>query len=428
MVVTANPDRYVRKIGSPSALVNALGTARTMPGYNNLRTADFLRRLTMAMGNGHDGELFNWVSEEHLADLLVNSPNNLDWFFLLRDSTYLPTRQTWEFLKSRSWSSQAVTELDRIVDDIHNGGFAPENELHLELEYSRYIRHGPPRGSREGGSKLSFEGFRMFPFVNPGEVIQAYLPELFAQGAAEEAFEVLRFIQQKTETGIPLLVIANLRFGAWFVVGPIEDYLRAKGVTVAQEYLKSLEFDVPNEHQPVPHISRETWKYIAANNPDVVVVDATGMPEKDGLTRFPAAMLGYITAFDAYNVAAGMPAWQPDTNKHHLVQRLSELGHSNSYRLEFWAPDLTERIFIGNRQYDSGFGQTGGERTLTILSSTSPSRYSSVFDDPEARLHGLEPVLTKKGIGWLPVAPDVDSYVAAIQTLMKARISELLVQ
>lgn len=217
----------------------------------------------------------------------------------------------------------------------------------------------------------------------------------YAELTAREAAKVLNLVGSKVDGSTPTLVIANKRYGSYFVVPPIEDSLADIDVKVVHEYVPSSGFifhDMPS----VRYISDETWEWIVQHNPNVFVVDGTSQPISNGLTRFPAAMWGYINAFNAYNAACGIkhPNQYIEFSAHWESQKLRRYKPSNGYRVGFWAPSMTPEIFIGGCRFvpDLVKEENGLTRDMTIVCSTSVGNGFSegYFDDPERHMRHVK--------------------------------------
>ncbi|MBI2141132.1 hypothetical protein HYU16_01785 [Candidatus Woesearchaeota archaeon] len=411
-------DEHVKRLGNPDTLVEALKAAGS-PGFSNFTAADFLRGLNLVLKNEEYRALFfKHISAADLVGLLKEPPVSLSYFETLQLMMLLPTPKILSFVFAAG--TDAKSDLEGIINGIHSGGFNPSDRLHLELEYSRYAtRFYSPFFETTipfPYCDMPFESFAKLPFLDGQEVILTDRDYREAEKTAKEALSVLNFVKGKVSPAVPLMVIGNMRYGSLFVVKPIEDYLAELGVKVVHdEYVSSSDFDRTDKR--VGDISKGTLDWIAENAPNVIVVDGTsnnhvfdewevGKPIDDAV-RFPAAMLGYIYAFR-------------DLNRYHELK----VPH---YELNFWAPEMRERVFVGEHEvrYKPVVGD--GSRELTIVCSTSlgPESSHGYFDNPEKRARRFVLGFTSSGLKWR-MAASTDDFVEAVQQHMKVVIAELL--
>ena len=285
--------RYAAKLGNHPKIAAATASVPSSDGY---WAADILRRFDMIFQTtDYRTAFFDAIDTEALAGFMQYPPLLGEPFQLLYSNSLLPTPE----ILNRVMQGD-ISTIENAKQAIKDGKFDLSNPLHVELEYSRHVMNGS-KVIRKNGSehehKFSFETFRQLPWVENQEVVLTDMVYSDISRTARDAAAVFEFIVGKQGVN-PLLVIGNKRYGSNFVVNPIEGRLSGEGIKVAHEHISSFTFYGKNRHE-VGYISPQTWQYILESSPDVVIVDGTKDMEKDGLARFPAAMIGYsIQAFE----------------------------------------------------------------------------------------------------------------------------------
>lgn len=384
MILAAHPERYVRRINN---IFLTRAFERTGPSF---LTTDFLRRMSLSLDEQEAAIFFGNIYLEDLLDLLQNPPTSNAIFDLFKNQRFLPTPQILAYIKKYGAKAQALFESE--AKKIANGGFDLENPLHVELEYSRHSASG-------------FAHFKDLPWIEGKEVILNPYNMHMIERTAEEAIRVFNFIKENKRDKA-CLVVGNKRYGAFFVIDPLKPHLEKIGAKVIRGYIASTSLDVPD---PLHYsggwggvVDRLMSEYVDNEKPDVFIIDGTIRPVIAGLTRFSAAMWGYIKAFQRHNSRKTSP--------------------ENQYALKFWAPEITERFFVGRKEYIPA--TTDAKNLVTIISSTGIGEDLSgaYFDDPEIRAKSLESGFTSKGFTQQPTAPSEQAYVAAVQSEMQKYI------
>jgi hypothetical protein len=388
--------------------------------------ADYLRRLSLILAdNDYAAHFLKCISEEDLTKIMVTMPVSNSWLEALINEHFLPTPAILSFVLERQGTAKSCLE-QRILE-ITKGGFNPSSPLDIEIEYSRHI-FGPrairPDESLElrtqyaalGVSReylrsayghdiaFKFSDFAGLPFRKGTEPI-FYGKELVAADAtAKEAVAVFNLIKAKMRNGVQMMVIGNRRYGQCFVVNIIEKYLIELGAKVVYETISSFKHDRINpEFLDNYELSEETFQWVTDNSPDIAVVDGTkNIGGRHGNTRFPAAMGGYMAAFSP-----------------------------NKFRINFWAPNLTPEISLGNA--DSYKPQVSGTATreLYIISAAGPKDEGgsgAYFDDPEMNLVEENFFFSKTGFTRGRIWGSVEDYASSMQELVTNRVTELIRQ
>ncbi len=394
-MIPHNAQKFARMLGCNPDYV------RTLNG--DIRAADFLRRAAALVDDDAYGCGFKeGVVCEGLGMLLEDPSSRFRIFESLYSARILPTPAVVSFILQHNTSV-----LESIIDSIKSGHF-DGSDLHKELEFSRY--------QMDGGS-ISFDSFRKLPEL--GQLNLGVVEYRYADKAVEDALEVYSVIKAKANDKTPLLVIGNKRYGSLFVIEPLKDFL--EDIKVVFECI----FSTYSKKGKSGFLDKDTWKYIAENNPNVIVVDGTGNSVHNGFSRFPAAMWGYIEAFKAYNDACGLKT--PVTEAYRGVdKKLSErlkkdFGPSKGYSIDFWCPDMLDRwAFLVGDDYCHPLFDHGGERELLIVSSKHAH-----FDDFDVSLiKNLRQGFSESGYCTRPLAENKDVFVKEIQDYMKERIAE----
>lgn len=401
MNASARPLKYANKLGNPKVVLDALEITQSKHG-----AADFLRRLNMAFQDEeYKKQFFGVVSIDRLVSWLENSPSTNELFDILYSVELMPTPEILSFAEQ-----EGKEGLEQRIQEIKEGGFDLSNQLHVELEYSKYKMNGLPKAveSEWKYQNLSLENFSELPWIENKNIVLNKEDHKRIKSTAKETLNVFNLIKEKQQEEIPTLVIGNERYGDMFVVEPIKKYLENIGVEVTRMHVSSFNydtqsrFDTPSKiSEEVPRIPHKILEYIIKNKPNIFVVDSTKQSKcENGATRFPAAIQGYINAFE----------------------NLDEL---NDYEIELWSPKLTEKVFIGEYEYKSQ--STGNkDRKVTMISSASMKGSGADFDDPEEYAKNYRLGFTSKGLGCSQVSKDTHMFVKLIQEYMKMEIKKRL--
>lgn len=393
-----------------------------------------MRRINCILAEPeYRNKFFGHISEEDFARLLTIRPISNEWLEALQSRKLLPTPALLSFALQQGKS--AKSSLEAIATDIGNGKFDKTDQLHVETAYSRYVLEGPPTSKSFVPSNLSLQKFVQLPTEDSNVRVSNYDLEYVlekTQETADEAVEVFNFITAQPNSRVPKLVIANQRYGSLFVIHPISDYLAKAGVHVINQTVSSKEFDIlKNAALTEPaRLSYEAVDWITTHKPDVFVVDGTLESERSGMARFPAAMLGYLNEFKAYNAARGIGASAAPRE----VERLAQFNPQHSYQFRFWTPDgEQQQFFVGDfriRAEDLSVATDKETRKLTIMSSIGISVGGShaYFDDPEDLASKEVLCFTKSGLGVRRFCDEEKALVSFAQQRMKETIVERLGQ
>lgn len=360
---------------------------------------DLLRRLDLILTDQDYRErFFETVDAETLASMMSFPPPETRSLEILQRMHLLPTPEIWK--AAQHYDAREIFELTQA--DISAGGFDVSNPLHVELEYSRQ------KFDRSWWRYAKFLEFKRLGMLEK----DIYMNERDFRETdivAGEAAELLKFILA-TRNGSPMLVVGNRRYGADYFVTPIEQILADSGISVSYDHVSST---FASRYGPLECLSVD-WRRIAADSPDIVIVDATTRPTKSAKTRFPEAFSAYLRTFEAYNHECA-------TDTSHFP-----VNPTRPYRINLWAPVMTDEIFIGDTLYKSPMNTNDGP-TVT-LASASDSRVQHVhsFDDIERQAEHKVYGFTKYGFTSVPKAKNWIDYMAEIQREIRERIPKYL--
>ncbi len=383
--------KYARELGSHQTILEALDDSN----LNDYRAGDFLRRLKLLLPErDYRQQFFDYLESAKLRQWLLQPPVSNITVETIRALHLLPTSSLVKYIEQRE-GNDIRDDLEEKIAFISQGGFNPQDELHLELEYSRHIREYKEH------ERMAFETFRNLPWIENQALILTDYDTEYIKKTAEEAVNVFHIIdEKKKQSQLPLLVVGNIRYGWDFVVYPIKRQLEEIGAYVKREYISSTRWDFMKDYGGIEsHLSVEFWSFIDSLHPNVVVVDGTVRSHHEGKTRFPAAMLGYLDAFNEFNQS---------TDK--------------KYGFTFSAPKLTSSFFVGNEVY--GHQIKDYHRELCILSSTSWEGSQGHFDDPENQCSNRVYGFTSRGLEKRPRSTNYSLFVSTIQDIMKQEISK----
>jgi len=171
---------------------------------------------------------------------------------------------------------------------------------------------------------------------------------------------------------------------------PLEEHLRILGAKIAYERVSSMDHDFDASH-PIS-VSDKTRN--VSEEKDIIVVDGTSEPTKDKLSRFPAAMRGYIQAFP-------------------------------TRKITFWTANLTDPTYVGGILYNRC---ELGDGNLFLVNSTTQNHgiESGPFDDPEIYCRNTRDGFTRYGLASIQIAKSEREFVRTIQDIMKPIINKEL--
>ena len=386
--------RYSARFGNHPKITAAAANA------DSYWSTDLIRRLDLIFTDrNYASAFFDSISTEMLASMMRFQPPATEPFKLLHDMCLLPTPEIWAAAQEAG-----ADELFKSAQaGIEAGRFDYANPLHVELEYTRHKASERERGYMP----FSFDHFIQLPWLGDRNLIMTDSVYAQVEETAKQAAEVFKYISTR-QNGNPLLVIGNKRYGSYFVVRPIEERLTKEGVSVVHEYVTSFNYGYPQGFSAFGGPTNEVMRWINDNGPDVIVVDGTKNAESNGRARFPASFWGYINAFELYN-SGKCAKW---------------CGEVHRYKITFWAPEMTEKFFVGGHAFSPGNGQY--DREATMVSSTGSCSYA-YFDDPEGyveynRVYGF----AQNGFVSKPLAKNEDMFVSAVQREIKERVGKYL--
>ena len=364
---------YAERLGSP-------GVFRMLePGYNpGPAGLDYLRRLTVEFAGEQDlaKGFFAGFDKDELKILLDDPPRDSKLTQIYCNFGILPLRSIRAVVRT---DCNAADKLTATISSISKGNFDPDSELHRELVYS----------TNHGTLKLSYKEFKSLPWLEGTEVYLGGLAKIIEQTAIDSV-EAFKFIISAAKTGD--VVVGNETYGKQLAVLPIEDRLKAAGLNVQYNYVKSTDHDWYGGYYAAD--LGNLWQTLE-DSPDVFVVDGTMNITCAGKSRFPCSTLGYIAAFEKT---------RPD------------------YKLKFWAPEMGSEVIVGRSPYPS---RQEGTPSLWLLQTATFHGSGGRLDD--YRLYNpFIAGLDVTGAVVRQISPNVAALDEAIQKELRKTISKIL--
>ena len=122
---------YLKALGNHPKIIKALGAI----GGNSRN--DLLRRIHLTFTEDYSRLFFDVISDSHLEGLLRNPPVSNAVFDIFQQRMMLPTDSLLDFILACP-SKTVSRDLDSKLLEIESGNFDIKNQVHLELEYSKY--------------------------------------------------------------------------------------------------------------------------------------------------------------------------------------------------------------------------------------------------------------------------------------------------
>ena len=373
------------------------------------------------------------------------------------------------FLSRKASFESLLDELDRYREDTRNGRFNQDNIVQRDLEFRRfeyeYTRVLEPLSYElRGRYPAPMSTDDLYRLFNQLEQLPAPTMEEFHLNtrqiaevgrAAYEAAGFLQFLREfSARTSRHIVVVGNDRFGRQWFVEPIQKHL-GDGFTVRYERVRSgtsMRLSVPS---PFP---RQFVREINEHMPHIVIVDGCHAPGDPNVMALSRALRDYANWFAVFNDIraegdaikyqhqSSLPADHfPELKKWHEYARerqwLRELvSPGPTYKVTTWAPELKDRVRLGDIRVSRQPQKIAGEQPLVVLANpivyrTEGDDLTSVlrgttpryFDDPDEHFrssvvfgfgsHGLETRL---------IGTSTEIFVSTVQRHIEAEVDRLL--
>lgn len=343
----------------------------------------------------------------HLKLLYKNSEiaETVDELKLLLEEGIYPTAPLVLFAKNHGEKTGKL--LGSLRDQTEEGFFNPNDLIQRDLEFTKYLLMV---GSSD---ELRYEDFVNLEIPGNEEVVRKldFKEKMEAEAAAYEACKLYWFIRERVEAGRKVTVVGNRRYGDYFVVEPLRDYLEDLGVQVSSYKIPSSGTGGSTvvEVFPLPFVEG-----LMKEKPDIVIVDGTkSLFDELGNARLPKSMCGYINWFHAFNEAAGLKIKQKDLSivkeYRELVKKLKDLGPQTAYRISHYVPAARRSINIEDEIVELSVPAYGEPEVILAnplrktIEEATPSRFGQhqpgYLDDPEQFVKEDEIIaFTKTGV------------------------------
>lgn len=361
----------------------------------------------------------------------------------------VPTLNLAKFVNENN--DDAFEELNRLKKATENGNFERSNKLQMDLEYAKYLDLTSIKTA-----DASYENFSQIPYnseFGTTPIVLTDTDRMEARAAAIEASRVFWVVKERIDAGRKVLVVGNERYGKNFVVDPITADLEEIGARVASSYIRSAD----GYKQYIRVFNQETLKYVASEQPDIVVVDGTATPTTGNeKARYSRAMQGFYNWVNIFNEGASADVETaektdeknsdtdnlkvPQDKKYwSLRNRISALNPESTYDISFVSAYSMESVMLGHIPVDVVTPNDTNPRFIIVNSTIEPSMIKGLpedlakhspayFDDPENKSpidkkivftpKGLEEVQGKK--------VSTGRYIAAAKQEIKKAIPEMM--
>lgn len=284
----------------------------------------------------------------------------------------------------REGTSQGLQSLAKLQQNTTEGQFDPQNTAQRDLELMRYLELRKP----EANSSDEYQDFTGLPFIKAANKTEFGLSPKEASEARATAFEAALlywFLKERREAGRNTTILGNPRYGDYFIVTPLRDFLSDIGVNVSYYPIPpKVESHVSDTYDIKKLFSEHFIDYLVEEIPDLVIADGTANPTHDGIPRLPSAMFGHYMWFRAWNEAVGSPEQiLPDLQKklnlnssyRNLVQMIRDHNARTPYNITFWTPTEAQRIFIGTDRVDYRRAGRDGPQLILANPVVDPKAY-----------------------------------------------------
>ncbi len=403
-VVSAWVRRYVDGDISPEDLAKLVSNIRKIKAAENRVTKNkeisdeekkyfklFTRSLYVTEGLGEIDDLEGLINPDGIIDLI--------------NQNIFPTPIILEYVSTNGAGS--VNQLLEVLREAEAGNFNPNNELHRELQFARYLMMF---GSED--IAVQYDRFRKLPFIEEPKPPQTLSEEDLRETecTALEAARVYWLVKERVDVGRNVLVIANERYGKLFVTDPLAEELTSLGVRVDTTYVKS---GAAKDGTVEKIFDEETEQYIKQELPDVFVVDGTATPFASGKQgpRFSRAMIAFNKWFSESNMG---------------------------YRVAFWSFVESSKAQLGDVNVPFRRPDYDGPQAIIVNSTVSPKHAKQLskklkdhapgyFDDYEGNLGRGQNniVLSKTGLTQLPRMSE-KRYLSAVQRKIKEAVPSMI--
>ena len=372
-----------------------------------------------------------------------------------------------DYLSRNANFDELLGELTYLNEETRHGRFDINNPLQRDLEYKRYVseakrqREWPKTPSEQ---RAAFDKLAMLPPPQDTSEFQLTPEDLVeTKRAAYEAKLLLDFLSEcRTQTDRPIVVVGNERYGRQWIVEPLEGYLNGN-------------FEVRYDRVPshgsmrltVPHYLErfqrngfppEFMRQLSEQMPHVVIVDECSPRRTERFTKYPRGVRDLVNWFMVFNDirAEGNgsvyesdstlpPHHFPELRKWHefvvVRRRIREwITPGPTYKISHWAPELKERVIMGDMVIPSkppdfrdgkpqvilanpAIYRTEGDDLPAILKGTHPY----YFNDPEKQVkEEILPGFGAHGFETRVKGFTTDEYVAAVQKRIRIELEGML--
>jgi len=358
--------------------------AHVLTSKNMLKEPDLLI-ATVGIGlEPTDEQINSLLDKGYSREELLQRLQTINEWTTQTDTTITP--KLLDYLSGQQDLQTAFTELDELRERTQSGKFNLDNVLQCELEFDSYVKleaktFGPQRQNTSPNMTQMYEQFKGLEMLPPlqEEGITLTGQELIEiDRTAYEATGLVQFLTKfQEQTNRQIYVIGNNRYGEFFVVQPVEEFLD-RNIRIRYDRVSS----GGTGEDTVPDVFSSGFvRELAQGMPHIVIVDGANPPKDDNTSRFSRATLGYANWFALFNdIRAGgdISVYQSDSPfpEEHLIKlressqydplriQLEELvGSGQTYNVVQWMPELNDYVY---------YGDSGVVRKLVNLSTDHP--------------------------------------------------------
>lgn len=216
-----------------------------------------------------------------------------------------------------------------------------------------------------------------------------------AEITAFEAAQTYWFLRSRQESGRPVEVIGNQRYGKLFVIEPLEQLLKEVGISYTYPYIRStsaLSTDIQEVFED------QFVKKIITNSPDIVIVDGATRSFYQGYTRYPKSMyafLNWFLAFDEnlgdglHSIAVHRTRLFKENPRFMSLERMLRDQYPNrpEHQLSFWNPSPTDKILMGESSITLPFIYPSSHSPHIIFANPVSDPQTAAYPIEQMRLH-----------------------------------------
>lgn len=407
-----------------------------IPGRHEYETKKYIQKMYGCKRKGlEEQNILVLVGEYERGIKTKPTKEDLEANIVLSPNGIYPTEMLREFIKNNG----DINELVKLRGQTHEGRLDPNNSLQKELEYGNFVRIRGHKADYKEFSKLE-----MLPEIGEKEIPQLnWLERMEARAAAFEAARLFWFVKERVDSGRKIAVIGNIRYGSYFVIEPLREYLEQIGAKVSF-------YRVPSTHTSsysAPDIFPVSFiDYLIRETPDIVIVDGTSNTHNGEQVRFPKAMLGYLNWFIAFNDAgesfisdAERANRLQEQNEYQKVKdKIEERKPSRTYVFSHWVAQPTDKVSLGDLQVI--YRPPANEEPEVIFANPviEPSQFKNFppefgkhkpgfLDDPDSHLNRRSIIgFTPTGLGQLYGGKTEEEFVNLVQSCIVSELPKML--